>query len=277
MTENIEINEADQIDARIHLMIKGKVAYITINTKMNTINFEDAKLLAKHLKEADSSEKVNCVVLKSEGDSVFSAGFDLALFKAGLNQEVIDNILNYGREISRTIFFMKKPVIAQIQGKTIGLGCIMALSCDFRFVANKPDIFFQLPELDLKIFPATGPTAMSVHVLGPVRAKEMLLTGRKVPLEEFDRWGGVTQIVEPELLRKTVKKFARSLVAKPKELLHLVKPAINIMAYEQAKNWYELENEMARYYFDGLFEKDREELDAFVSKMWEKYGKKRPQ
>ncbi|UYP47058.1 Fatty acid oxidation complex subunit alpha [Candidatus Lokiarchaeum ossiferum] len=277
MTEEEIIVENDQNEeTRIQLKIKSKIAYITINTKMNTINIDVAKLLVKRLREAEENPKVSCVVLKSEGESVFSAGFDLALFANGLNQEVVDNILSHGREISRTIFFMKKPVIAQIQGKTIGLGCIIALSCDFRFVANKPDIFFQLPEIDLKIFPATGPTAMSLHVLGPVHAKEMLLTGKKVPLEQFDRWGGVTELVEPELLGKTVKKFARSLTQKPTELLHLVKPAINIMAYNKAKDWYDMENEMARHYFDGFFENPRDEIDAFIDKMWKKYGFGRP-
>ncbi|MHA1512317.1 MAG: enoyl-CoA hydratase/isomerase family protein, partial [Promethearchaeota archaeon] len=189
--------------------VKMGIAYITLNTKMNTINMDTARKIVQLLTEADKNPKVKVVVLNSIGDKVFSAGFDLAMFQQGFSDKIMDDLLLYGRDISRAIYFLKKPVISQIQGSAIGMGCIMALASDFRFVANKEGLFFRLPEIDIQIFPATGPTAMAVNILGVSHAKDMLITGRKVFLDEFDRWGAITKICEPENLASEVKKFAR--------------------------------------------------------------------
>ena len=256
--------------------VKLGIAYITLNTKMNTINMDTARKLVQLLNESDKNPKVKVIVIKSMGDKVFSAGFDLAMFKQGFNDKIMSDLLSYGRDISRAIYFLKKPVISQIQGSAIGMGCIMALSSDFRFVAKKEGLFFRLPEIDINIFPATGPTAMAVNILGVSHAKDMLYTGRKVPLEEFDHWGAITKVCEPENLADEVKKFARELAQKNQTLMKMIKPAVNIMTFEKAKDWFDLENEMAENYFAGLLSKEEFDLDKFIHEMWEKYGKGSP-
>lgn len=247
---------------------KGKLAYISINTKMNAVNIENAKLLTKFLTQADENPKINVIIIKSEGDRIFSAGFDLNMFANGVTAQLTNDILVYGGSVSRTIFFCKKPVIAQIQGSAVGLGAIIALSSDFRFVARKEDLFFQLPEIDIKMFPATGPTAMAIKVLGIPHAQEMLLTGRKVFLDEFNRWGAITEIVEPDQLAKTVRKFAKNLAMKPSHLLFSIKSAINMIGFDQAKKWYELENKMARFNTDVLVNQNETSLEEFLKEMW---------
>ncbi|WP_457558319.1 enoyl-CoA hydratase/isomerase family protein [Candidatus Harpocratesius sp.] len=255
---------------------KQKIAYITINTKMNAVSIETSKLLLKYIKNADINPKVHVIVIKSEGNRVFSAGFDLNMFRNGVTLEILNDLLTYGGAISKAIFFTKKPIIAQIQASAIGLGTIIALSCDFRFVANRDDLFFQLPEIDINMFPATGPTVMAVKTLGIVHAQEMLLTGRKIPLAEFDKWGAVTRIVEPELLEKTVKKFARGLAKKPSNLLFSIKSAINMIGYDQARKWFELEDEFANYNVRVLGNLDHPPLDDFLESQWKKYTKGKP-
>ncbi|MHA1673059.1 MAG: enoyl-CoA hydratase/isomerase family protein [Promethearchaeota archaeon] len=250
---------------------KSKVAYISINTKMNAINIKLAKQLVSLLKQADENPKINVIVIKSEGTRVFSAGFDLRMFSQGISMDILNDLLEFGGSISRTIFFCKKPVISQIQGSAIGLGAIIALSSDFRFVANREDLFFQLPEVDINMFPATGPTSMALRVLGIAHAQEMLLTGRKVPLKEFDRWGAVTRIVEPDELKKTVRKFAKNMAQKPSNLVHSIKSAINMMSYDQASRWYELENEFARYNVKVLGNLEHPPIDTFLEDMWKEY------
>lgn len=250
---------------------KKKIAYLSINTKMNAVSIETAKILVECLKKADENPKIQVIVIKSEGDRVFSAGFDLNMFRNGVTLEILDDLLTYGGAVSKAIFFCKKPVIAQIQASAIGLGAIITLSCDFRFVADREDLFFQLPEIDINMFPATGPTAMAIRTLGPVHAQEMLLTGRKIPLKEFASWGAVTQIVAPEDLASTVRKFARNLAKKPANLLFSIKSAINMMSYDQASRWYQLENEFAKLNTRILGNLEHPPLDEFLEKMWEKY------
>jgi len=275
---NIPPAAEPSIEDLIQFKEKLGLGYITINRpdKMNSLNIPMVKRLVTLLKECDQNKKIKVIIIKSTGDKVFSAGFDLSIFKQGFSQQVQDDLLGSGRDVSRSIFFTKKPVIAQMQGSCVGLGCIMALSCDFRFMAKKPDAFMHLPELALKIFPATGPTAMAVNLLGIVHAKDMLLTGRKIPIDEFNSWGGFTKLCEPEALEDEVKKFARALAENTDTLLYQTKTAINMMSFDKANDWYDLENEMAIFYFQGLMGKAPCELDEFLKKMWVKYGKGNP-
>jgi enoyl-CoA hydratase/carnithine racemase len=192
-----------------------------------------------------------------------------------VDQKNIDILLNDGARISKKIHFLKKPVIMQIQGPAVGTGTIMTLLADVRIVANKKDIFFQLPELIIGpgIFPATGPTVGAVKLLGNARAKDMLFTGRRVSLAEFNSWGVVNKIVDsPEDLPNVVKNYAKELSRKSLELLALTKNAINTMSTRLANEFYNLENDYAEYYFDGLKGEPRIELDEFLKNMTKKYA-----
>ena len=257
---------------RIHFKIHDKIAFITINSKLNILDLDSAKQLTKCLIQADSSDEVNVVVVKSSGDRVFSAGFDLKMFEHGMTEELRKNLSQHGRAISLALFFMKKPVITQIQGSAIGMGCIMVLASDFRFVAQKDSTFFRLPEVDMDMFPITGPTAMAVFSLGQFHAKDMLLTGRKVSLEEFSQWGAITKLCPPEKLEQEVNLFAQSLAAKKSFAMRTIKPAINLMAFAQAMNWFDLENELQE--FKSIqFDHVKKNVSNKIKEIWNKYGK----
>jgi len=255
---------------------KGKIAYITINNqaKKNAIEIPMIYKFLEFLDNVDRDPKARCLVIRSTGDDVFCAGWDLAMFQSG-NQKSIDILLNDGARISKKIHNLKKPVIMQIQGPAVGTGTIMTLAADFRFVANKKNIFFQLPELIMGpgIFPATGPTVGAVKLLGNARAKDMLFTGRRVSLEEFNSWGVINKIIDPpEELSDTVITFAKDLSRKSADLLYLTKSAINMMSMRLINEFYNLENEMADYYFKGLMGKSREGIENFLEKINKKYS-----
>jgi enoyl-CoA hydratase/carnithine racemase len=258
----------------------GKVGFMTLNNpkKRNAIDMSMVARILDILKQVDNDPKIKCLVIKSTGDQTFCAGWDLTMFQQ-VNQTLIDNLLNIGATISRTIYFLKKPVIMQIQGPAVGMGSIMSLVADFRICAKRDDLFFQLPELDLGpgIPAATGPTVGAVNLLGVAHAKDMLLTGRKISLAEFDKWGVVTQIVDPATeLDEEVKKFARKLSSKNGNLLTFTKQTINMMSLPTAKECWELENEMARFHFDGMMGKPQGDFDEFLKHLWAKYGKGTP-
>ncbi len=262
------MNEQEE---KLLLEKKGKIAYITIDNqkKKNAIEVPMIYKFLDYLDDVDNDPKIRCLVIRSAGDSVFCAGWDLAMFQPG-KTENIDILLKDGSKISKKIHLLKKPVIMQIQGSAVGTGTIIALAADFRFVANRKDIFFQLPELIIGpgIFPATGPTVGAVKLLGNARAKDMLLTGRRVFLEEFNSWGAISRVINPpEELPNAVIKFAKDLSKKPAELLILTKNAINRMSMRLLNEFYKLENEMGRYYFNGLEGKKREEIDEFLEKI----------
>ena len=122
------------------------------------------------------------------------------------------------------------------------------------------------------VLAATGPTVGAVKLLGDARAKEMLFTGRRVTLEEFNSWGVINQIVDPpEELSNMVNSYAKELSRKSAEILALTKNAINTMSTRLADEFYNLENDYARYYIAGLSGESRIGLDEFLEKMTKKY------
>jgi len=276
MNENITNNESKDIEEKVLYKEIGKVAYITLNNtkKMNAIEKPMVFRILDLLNQIDQNDKIGCLVINSTGDKAFCSGWDLNLFRE-VSQESIDFLLNTGATISQKIFFLKKPVIVQIQGPAVGMGTIMALAADFRIVAKKDDVFFQLPELDLGpgIPPATGPTIGAVATLGLTHAKDMLLTGRKVSLKEFEQWGMINLIVEPpEELPEAVKKFARNIAKKSNDLLALTKHTANIIGVNIGKRAWELENEMAYYFFNKVLKRSDKPIDDFINQLWKKFG-----
>ncbi|HME50817.1 MAG TPA: enoyl-CoA hydratase/isomerase family protein [Candidatus Lokiarchaeia archaeon] len=258
----------------------GRIAYITLNnpTKLNAVDKDMIMRLLDVLNEANQDKKVKVVVINSTGDRAFCAGWDLTMFKSQdmSYSEVVDLLLNHGRDISRTIFFMKKPVIAQMQGSAIGLGCYMALAADFRIVARKEDLFFQLPEMQVNLPGATGPTVNSIAIMGLARSKRMMLTCEKIGLDELDRWGIITKICEPGDMEVEVKKFCLNLVEKNPLLISTQKMMCNIMGMAETRPYYDLENEVAEYVVKNVGNEHPDDFDEFIRNMWSKYGQGTP-
>ncbi len=265
-----QVEEQNQLP--IQYQVRSRIAYITINTKMNIVSLESARKIVESLKAAEADPKVGCIVIRSTGDRIFSAGYDLTIFQHGFDLNVGEIVLKDLTAISKTILQSKKPTIAQIQASAFGAGCIMAFSCDFRIVAQRENLVFCLPEVDVKIFSGTGATVAPLYALGLNHAKDMLLTGRKVPLAEMIQWGGVTRVVPPENLEKEVKNFARELVEKTPPLLQGMKAMLNIMGFAQMKDLFDCETEMTRYYFTSMAGLTTISQDEHIKQMWQKYG-----
>jgi enoyl-CoA hydratase/carnithine racemase len=253
---------------------KGKIAYITFNRpeKLNAMDMPCLKRILTLIHQIDANPKLKVLVINSKG-RMFSAGYDLSIFKMPMAPNDLDNFLDVAATLTKTLRTLKKPVIAEIQGSAIGFGCISAFAADFRFVANKEDLFFHLPELGIGIFPASGPTTLPLILLGGTHAKEMLLGDRRIYIPEMDKWGGITQICEADELKKQVKKFARNLAEKDSTLLFSTKTALTIMEKRFLEECYQMERELARNWVKNIETKDTSELDSILKNMWEKYGK----
>jgi enoyl-CoA hydratase/carnithine racemase len=253
---------------------KGKIAYITFNRpeKLNAMNIPCLKRILGLIRQVDMDPKIKVLVINSEG-RLFSAGYDLSIFKMPIAPDDLENFLNVAATITKSLRMLKKPVIAEIQGSAIGFGCISAFAADFRFVANKEDLFFHLPELGIGIFPASGPTTLPLILLGGTHAKEMLLGDRRIYVPEMDKWGAITQICEPDDLKKQVKKFARNLAEKDTTLLYSTKTALTIMEKRFLEDCYKMERELAANWVKNIETKDTSNLDELLNNIWTKYGK----
>ncbi len=253
---------------------KGKIAYITFNRpeKLNAMNIPCLKRILELIRQVDTNPKIKVLVFNAVG-RLFSTGYDLKMFKMPMNQEDLDYFLDVAATLSKSLRMLKKPTIAEIHGSAIGFGCIVAFAVDFRFVANKEDLYFHLPELGIGIFPASGPTTNPLIQLGGMRAKEMLLADERIFVPKLDKWGVITELCEPEELAKKVKRFARNLAEKDETLLYTTKTALTIMEKRFLEDCYNIEREFAKHWVKNLITKDTSELDSLIKSMWEKYGK----
>jgi enoyl-CoA hydratase/carnithine racemase len=102
------------------------------------------------------------------------------------------------------------PVIAAVNGASLGAGFELALACDMR-VASATAIF-GLPEVRVGV-PSVIEAALLPGLVGPARAAELLLTGESVDAARARDWGLVNDVVPPEGLRAAAEALAGKILA----------------------------------------------------------------
>ena len=118
-----------------------------------------------------------------------------------------------------------KPVVAALKGHTLGAGLEIALRADFRFCA--PDLSAGLPEVGFGLVPDTGGTAALTALVGPARAKWVVVAGERVGAEDALAWGLVHRVVPADQLDDEVLAFARKLAAGPPLAMAFAKQLID--------------------------------------------------
>ena len=162
-----------------------------------SMNAIDSTLLARLLEVLDAVDRdgtIRGVVLTGAGGRAFSAGMDLKE-RAGFTD---DRLWAQRRRIVALIQRLHElPVatIAAVEGAAMGGGFEMALACDLIVASSAAT--FGLPETRVGIFPGGGATQTLTWLVGPARARDVILTGRRLTAAEAEQWGVVARVVEP--------------------------------------------------------------------------------
>ncbi len=196
MTENVlQMETADQ------------VAVITLNRPevMNSINFELLKTLQDVIWQIRFQKDIRAVIITGAGEKAFCAGADLKE-RAGMTQEEVKKYIYTIRTLFTEIESLNKPVIAAVNGVALGGGTELLLACDIRIASMNATM--GLTETRLAIIPGAGGTQRLPRLIGRGKAKELILTGRRVDAKETHAIGLVNSICEPELLMDEARKMA---------------------------------------------------------------------
>jgi enoyl-CoA hydratase len=161
-------------------------------------------------------------VVITGGDRIFAAGADITEF--GGKEEA----RRVGQAFTRAldaVSAIPRVVIAAIVGVALGGGCELALACDLRVASDRAKL--GQPEILLGIIPGGGGTQRLARLVGPSRAKDMILTGRQVAAEEALRIGLVDRVVPHDEVNDHALALAAELAAGPLAAHSLAKLAID--------------------------------------------------
>jgi enoyl-CoA hydratase/carnithine racemase len=148
---------------------------------LNALSTAMAARLATVCGEVAADDAVRAVVLSAAGDKAFCVGADLKE-----RNTMTDAELQRQREVFRAAFGgvlgLPQPVVAAVHGYALGGGCEFALCCDL-IVADETAVF-GLPEVSVGLVPGGGGTQLARRRLGPGRAADLVLTGRRLAIDE---------------------------------------------------------------------------------------------
>jgi len=224
MTDNVALSRS------------GPVATVTLNRpdRRNSLSDEMLAELAAAF-AALRDDAATRVVIVTGAPPVFSAGAD-APFKKGMSEVERRQMFLARKSQFRRLFErantllegLEQATIAMINGHAIGGGWGLTLACDFRFAAAEAELW--IPEVDLGVPLGVASTTRFVRLVGPARAKEIIMGCRRYSTAEARAWGLVHQVVAGADLGVAVMAYAERLAAKPFRALAEAKARINAIA-----------------------------------------------
>lgn len=214
----------------------GAVATIWIDrqAKMNTMTVAMRNEFPAIFRDLDADDGVRVLVIRGAGGKAFSAGGDVAEFLtlAPADLEQWGDTLTSAERC-------RKPVIAAIDGFTMGAGLELAVACDFRIATRRSE--FAFPEIRLGMIPGSGGTQRALRLIGMTRAKLFMLTGQRISAERAEAWGLITQVVPDDGLDAAVQALSAELAARAPLALRTLKMVLNRGADAPLETALELE------------------------------------
>lgn len=200
-----------QIESEMVLTNKNDgIATITLNRpkRLNCISIDSLELLISTLEDCLEDSNVKVIVLTGAG-SAFCAGADQSEMverSSGEWETIVERYLDPVRLISKS----NKPVIASLNGDTIGGGLGLAIACDLRIAVNTARFCIPFTAIGLAGCDMSAGYFLP-RLIGMGRATRMMMTSKFVKAEEAERIGLVEQIVAQEDLGKETLKLATRL------------------------------------------------------------------
>ncbi len=198
----------------------GAVGIVTLAKPPH--NLIDDALLKGMLAAYDQAQALGCrSILLRSGQRHFCAGADVEGFRAGgrrRTQEQFEALLDALENVPL-------PSVAAVHGAALGGGLELALTCDMIVAADTAS--FGMAEASLGLIPLLGGVQRVVQRVGPARAKEMAMFGRRHDPQALERWGFLNLVVAEAELHNASLSWARQLAAGPTVAIRQIKQLAN--------------------------------------------------
>ena len=196
----------------VELKVRESVAHIELSRPeaLNAISSELARDLIAITTSVANDADVRAVVLTAAGDRAFCVGADLKE-----RNTMSDADFRAQRMLFRAAFGgvlnLPQPTVAGVHGFALGGGSELALSCDV-VVADETAVM-GLPEVTIGLVPGGGGTQLALRRLGPGRAADVVLTGRRIPAEEAHQLGLIDRLVPAGSAKVAATELAAAIAA----------------------------------------------------------------
>ena len=242
---------------------QGPIEIWTIQgeARRNSLTVALVRELGSRVAAAAGDRTLRAVVLTGAGARAFCAGADLKE-RARMSAEDVHGFHAALRDALLAIERAPQVFVAAMNGAALGGGLELALACDLRVAAEGAEM--GLPEVGLGIIPGAGGTQRLPRLVGVARAKDLVLTARRIGAAEALAMGLVSRIAPAARLVAEALAVAEQVARNAPISLRQAKRAIDGGIHLPLEEALALEN---RLYQDCLGSKDRlEALRAFAEK-----------
>jgi len=248
----------------------GAIATVLLNRPAthNAITLAMYTALPMIMTDLASDPSVRVVVFRGAGTKAFASGADISEFERVRGDAV--SARAYNEKVAaaeRAIEEFPKPTIAMIHGYCIGGGAGLALATDLRFGDEHTKVAITPAKLGLVY--GLESTRRLVDLVGPARAKWMLMSGEQIHAEDALRLGLLDELVPADTLEDRTYDFARLLTTRAQFSVRAAKTMVNRIVDGQRTD-----DELTAHLRDSCFDTAdyREGVRAFLEKRPPRFG-----
>ena len=246
----------------LKIELQDKVATVIVNRPkaLNALNSEVIEELKITFSEVLIPSELIGVIITGSGDKAFVAGADISEFNT-LDEQTGSKLSRAGKAAFDLIERFPIPVIAAINGYSLGGGNELAMACHIRICSENAK--FGQPEVNLGLIPGFGGTQRLIQYIGKGRAMELLLSGDMIDAAKALDYGLVTHVANAEDLLTLANKLISKISSKGPLAVSRIIETVNAY-FDKSVDGFEMES----LYFGKTIDSEEctEGVNAFLEK-----------
>ena len=231
---------------KLRIEISNRVGYVLLDSgaRFNKLSITTIREMKRAFTQVDGDDSIGAVVLSGYPGESFAVGADIGQM-VNFSSEEAFHFAELGQSLFERIESCSKPVIGALNGITMGGGCDLAMSCDFRIARDTLQIAH--PGARLGIITGFCGTRKLPRIVGKNFAREIFMSSDPYGAEEALRMGLVDRVYSTEEFWPTVVATAEQIAHHPRAALSAAKRLINAAEDTDLRTGCLLEREAATY------------------------------
>jgi 2-(1,2-epoxy-1,2-dihydrophenyl)acetyl-CoA isomerase len=230
----------------IEFRVDGEVAWLTLNRpeRLNAFCRPMLAEIAEALDQAAAEPALRALIVTG-AERAFSAGQDLtepAIATEDPAAAVAESLDLFYHPVLERLHALKLPVVAAVNGIAAGAGANFALNCDIVIAAASASFIQAFTRIGL--VPDCGGTWLLPRLVGPARARALMLLAEPLGAADAEAWGLIYKAVPDEALHAEAEALARRLAAGPTAAYGMIKQALDAAASHDLGRQLDLEREL---------------------------------